>query len=207
MEFTKDNILPVGVRYLVEAYKQASKTTAGFEVVQGDGFATSVCGYVIRAGDSSCKWKEGDLLFWRRYSLDTLRVTAEDGEHEYSLIDESEIIAQIKDAASPPVEVVAVPPVRTGNYTQITERKNAQQETASLQEDRNQIIGEGGDEDNAQASSEESKEVLNTNSPTMDENNTAAPAEEVAPEVESAPAETAEVTPPEETVTPAEDAA
>lgn len=118
---TDKNILPIGRRLLVQSIKQAEKTSSGLELSAGDGNATAVYGKVIRAGEG-CNFKEGDLLMWRRYSLDVLTVTAEDGEHEYNLIEESEVIAFVK----PDTEKAPDP------YKLAKEKRHADEETASV---------------------------------------------------------------------------
>jgi len=112
-----DNIFPVGKRLLVETFKQAEESSEGLELGVGDGYATSVLGTVVRAGDG-CMFTVGDILMWRRYSVDNLKVYTKDGEKEYSLIEENEVIAQVKAGG---VDT----PKRVGDYKHITEKQNA----------------------------------------------------------------------------------
>lgn len=119
---SNDNIVPIGRRLLVEAYKQAKETDGGLEIVEGDGYATSVFGEVLRAGEE-CRFKKGDVLMWRRYSLDSLKVYTEEGEKEYFLIEESEVIAMISEIVEP-----------KDPRKQIKDKKDAIKETKSLEE-------------------------------------------------------------------------
>lgn len=120
-----NNIFPVGKRLLLEAYKQANETSAGLVVSEGDGNATSVMGTVIRAG-VGCAFQPGDTLLWRRYSVDTLKVYTEEGEREFYLIEESEVIAHVKDEKTQDG--------RIGNYQKIKEKKDAIKEAQSSEE-------------------------------------------------------------------------
>lgn len=121
MTINKDDVIPVGKRLLIEPFKQASETTSGLAMAEGDGNATPVCGTVIRVGQG-CSFKEGDLLLFRRYSIDSLKAYTEEGEQEIYLLEESEIIGTIASGS-------VAPPQRTGNYSQIAMKQNADEET------------------------------------------------------------------------------
>lgn len=114
---TNENVQPVGKRLLVEAYKQAKETSAGLEMVEGEGWATSVMGTVIRAGEG-CSFKPGDVLLWRRYGIDSIKVYTEDGEVELYLLEESEVIGQINGSQETP-----------DPYSQINLKHNASKRT------------------------------------------------------------------------------
>lgn len=169
---TSENIVPVGKRYLVDAFKQAEETTAGLVISQGDGNATSVFGTVIRVGDIDCRWPVGAKLLWRRYSLDNLKLAAADGEHEYALIDESEIIAEVVSAPSGLVGPPSSAPARAGDYSAINELKHASKETASVEE---------GEDSGKEADGQEGEGIL-----ASDNNNTMPEEEVVVPEGEAA---------------------
>lgn len=117
MVIQKQDIVPVGRRLLIEPFKQASETTEGLIVSEGDGYASPVIGTVVKAGDG-CVYKEGDLLMFRRYSVDSLKVYADDGEQEIYLLEESEVVAYLQSGT-------VGPPQREKTYSQIAEKKNA----------------------------------------------------------------------------------
>lgn len=121
---SNENIYPIGARLLVEKFRQAKETTEGLEMSEGDGYSTSVLGTVIRCGDKCVSFGVGDVLMWRRYSVDDLKVYTGEGEKEYSLIDESEVIAKVCDPVVPP-----------DKHLQINLKKNATKETASIEEE------------------------------------------------------------------------
>lgn len=126
MKILKQEIVPVGKRLLIEPFKQATKTTGGLAIVEGDGNATPVVGTVIRTGDN-CAYKVGNVLLFRRYSIDSLKVYAEDGEQEIYLLEESEVIAFLESGE-------VAPPGRKGDYSQISMKQNADEKTAGLKE-------------------------------------------------------------------------
>lgn len=99
MNLSRDTVTPTGKRLLLEVFKQASETSGGLLLSQGDGYATPVLGTVIKAGSES-KYKEGDVLMWRRYSIDTLKIDLGEGEQEYSILEDDDVVAVVE----PPVE-------------------------------------------------------------------------------------------------------
>jgi len=122
MEYKFEDVYPVGKRLLVEPFSQATETSEGLEISDGDGHATPVLGTVIRAGEG-CSFKEKDVVFFRRYAIDVLKVPSVDGtDRTLYILEESEVIANVRGE----VEL----PKKRGQYTQINEKQNEQKENS-----------------------------------------------------------------------------
>lgn len=91
MEFKIEELEMVGPRCLVALYEGAKHTASGLELPEKETPGTAVIGTVILAGTES-KFKPGQTLFWRRYSIDTLPFSTESGEKEYSLVEDEEVV-------------------------------------------------------------------------------------------------------------------
>lgn len=128
-ELIPENIYPVGPRILLEVWKQASETSAGLAMAEGDGHATPTVGRVVRTGNGEASpFKVGDFLMWRRYGVDSIKVNTADGDVEFYLLEEEEVIARVRG----PVEAAQ----KQGDYSQITEKTNVStQETARIKEE------------------------------------------------------------------------
>lgn len=124
MQLTKENIKPVGNRVLIEPYKQASTTEGGLILSEGDGYASPVIGTIVATGDTAT-YNIGDIVMMRRYSVDSLKVYAEDGEKEIYLLECSEIIAKVQSGQ-------VGPPERKTDYSKIKELKDAKQRTEEV---------------------------------------------------------------------------
>lgn len=121
MILTQQNIQPIGDRLLIEPYKQASETTEGLIVSEGEGYAAPVIGTILKVGDKVTSYKVGEVVMMRRYSVDSLKVYSEDGEKEIYLLECSEVVARVSDGE--PVE----PP---DEYHQIKEKIKLNQDAA-----------------------------------------------------------------------------
>ena len=86
-------IKPLGRRCLIKPYQSAEKTTSGL-ILNNDSNVTAapVRGTVIRVGDES-RFKIGDEVFFRRYSVDSLKTMTPDGEIEVTLVDDDDCLA------------------------------------------------------------------------------------------------------------------
>lgn len=122
-EIMPDNIYPVGPRLLLEVFTQAKETKSGLEMAEGDGHATPTVGRVIRTGSKDSPYKAGDVLMWRRYGIDNIKVYTADGDKEVYLLEENEVIARVVDSSSSVDGKVE--PVKRGDYSQINEKQNA----------------------------------------------------------------------------------
>ena len=63
---------------------------------------------------------------WRRYGIDSIKVSTADGEVEFYLLEENEVIARVVGKVEPTK--------KTGNYDQINQKHNDNKETARSEE-------------------------------------------------------------------------
>lgn len=105
MIINKKDVIPVGNRLLIEPFKQAAETTEGLIISEGEGYASPVVGTVIRLGDTK-EYSVGDVLLFRRYSVDSLKVYDDESEKEIYLLECSEVVARVSDGelVEPPKE-------------------------------------------------------------------------------------------------------
>lgn len=84
--------IPIGKRCLIKPYQSADKTTSGI-ILDNTSNASSapVRGTVIRAGDTSV-FKVGDELYFRRYSIDSLKTVTPEGEVEVSIVEDDDVL-------------------------------------------------------------------------------------------------------------------
>lgn len=94
MQIKKENIQPVGKRCLIETYKESSVTSSGFYRAEKEYEATPVVGTVFRAGTES-SYKVGDIVMFRRYSLDELKFTDDTEEVSLNLVEDDEIVCLV----------------------------------------------------------------------------------------------------------------
>ena len=89
-------IQPIGSRVLITPFKSADKTESGLYMENNSNTsAASVRGTVIGVGDTS-RFKLGDDILFRRYSVDILKIVTEKGEEEVMMVDDGDIIGQYK---------------------------------------------------------------------------------------------------------------
>ena len=96
MKFTVTDIVPCRKFILVKPLEKPTETDSGL-VLPEQGFSpTPVCGEVVAAGDES-EFHVGQMVFFRRYSVDSLKFYGEDGNLiELNLLADEEIVARIK---------------------------------------------------------------------------------------------------------------
>ena len=83
---------PIGARVLIQPFQSADKTESGLIMENNSNTsAAPVKGSVIEAGDKS-QFKKGDLLWFRRYAVDTLKVVTPEGEKEVNLVDDEDCL-------------------------------------------------------------------------------------------------------------------
>lgn len=88
------NILPIGNRVLIQPFVSAEQTESGLILDNNNNTsAAPVLGTIIKVGDDT-RFQEGEMVYFRRYSLDTLKIITEKGEVEVNLIDTSDILAK-----------------------------------------------------------------------------------------------------------------
>ena len=91
-----EKINPVGARVLLEIYTSAQESTAGLVLSDNNASSTPVTGKVLRVGKDSI-FKEGQTVFFRRYSVDELKFNTAEGEQKVFLLEDEEIIAVLED--------------------------------------------------------------------------------------------------------------
>lgn len=91
-----EKIKPVGARCLVEVYKPAEKSASGILLDNSsNSSAAPVRGTVVDSGSDS-KFKKGDVIFYRRYSVDELKVITEKGEEVIYFVDDQDILGYVE---------------------------------------------------------------------------------------------------------------
>lgn len=133
MKLEADKINPVGKRVLLSVFEGSTKTESGLDLADSSGGATPVLGTVIKTGSDS-SYKENDVVFFRRFAIDEIKVDASDDRMKFYFLEESEIIGTYEGEVETP-EKPDDP--RLGNYEQVTYRKN------ELQEKEDESVSEG----------------------------------------------------------------
>lgn len=97
------NIIPIGKRCLVKPYQAAEKTESGLLMNnESNVSAAPVKGTVVAAGrgrwwklwlDGS-EFQVGDVLYFRRYSIDILKTITEKGEQVVNVVEDADVIAK-----------------------------------------------------------------------------------------------------------------
>ena len=89
-----ENISPVGTSILIEVYTPPTES-GGVVYSQESNKGTPVLATVLKAGDKSA-YKAGDKIFFRRYAVDELKITTDEGEKIFNFIDDEEVLAIVK---------------------------------------------------------------------------------------------------------------
>ena len=88
-----NNVEPIGARVIIEPEKLTETDSGILRADQGQ--ATPVKGTVKAAGKDS-QFKVGDILFFRRYSVDDLKMPMADGtEQSLFICDDADIVARL----------------------------------------------------------------------------------------------------------------
>jgi co-chaperonin GroES (HSP10) len=89
-------IIPIGNRYIIEVYKAAEETESGLVMDNTSNVsAAPIKGTILEVGDNA-RFAVGDVVYFRRYSIDQLKYITEQGEQEVSIIEAEDILAQEK---------------------------------------------------------------------------------------------------------------
>lgn len=94
-EVSVDKIIPLKNSVIVEPFAQEDKTEDGWELPEKASSATPVLGKVVKAGAES-QFKEGDIVFFRRYSIDQLSFVVDGKPKEFNFLTDAEIVAYIR---------------------------------------------------------------------------------------------------------------
>lgn len=94
--FSVDQIQPLAKHILVKPIGRPTETSTGFVMPEEGWSPTPVVGLVIAAGEGS-QFKVGQIVFFRRYSVDELKFISADGQNQIvNLLSDDEIVATIK---------------------------------------------------------------------------------------------------------------
>ena len=92
----KNSIIPVGARVLIQPFESATKSTAGLVMEHSSNVsAAPVRGTIVAAGDDS-KFKKGQEVLYTRYSTYKCVIITPEGEKEFTLLEDDDILAIIK---------------------------------------------------------------------------------------------------------------
>ena len=96
-DITEEEIFPQGDFMLIEpiGFTGEQKTKSGIILSEQSSSATPTIGLIKRAGESA-KYKEGDMVFFRRYSLDEIEIKVSDGKKKFLFIANEDVIGQYK---------------------------------------------------------------------------------------------------------------
>lgn len=94
MELNSKLIEPIGKRLLIKVFEGVRETEGGIILSESAGAATPVLGTVLKSGKGS-DYKKGDHVFFRRYSIDEIKVDAATDQKIY-MLEESEVIGVYK---------------------------------------------------------------------------------------------------------------
>lgn len=87
-----NKIIPIGARCLITPYVSADKSSSGLILeATSNTVAASVKGTVIAVGDKS-RFKEGDVLYFRRYSMDDLKTMTPEGETTVNIVEDDDVL-------------------------------------------------------------------------------------------------------------------
>ncbi len=92
MQLSIDKMVPVGKRCLVQPLKREGVSVSGLIMPEDANNPTPVAGTVIKAGTASV-YKEGDFVFFRRFSVDEIKFSTASGEMVVNLVEDDEVVA------------------------------------------------------------------------------------------------------------------
>ena len=103
-----DKIIPVGFRVLVDVWKKPTTTDAGFVLPENDNQGMPVLAKILILGKKTLwqkiqmclglkpKYKIGQWVYFRKYSVDTLELKTESGDLTLYVLEEAEIIGEVE---------------------------------------------------------------------------------------------------------------
>jgi len=97
MDITLEKIVPLKKSVLIKPRTRTAETDGGLVIPEESYTPTPVVGDVLAVGEES-QFKVGDIVFFRRYSIDELKFNTADGVQQIvSLITDDEIVAKISN--------------------------------------------------------------------------------------------------------------
>ena len=92
LEIKVENIVPLKKFIIIEPLEAPTESESGLEMPEDTNPGTPTIGRVIKVGEDS-QFKEGNLVFFRRYSVDELRFRTPSGESTVNLLQDDEVVA------------------------------------------------------------------------------------------------------------------
>ena len=102
-----NELTPIGFRVLLKPYEKPETTSAGFFIPESENSGMPAMGQIVILGRKTI-WEKlqlflglkqsysvGDLVYFRKYSVDELRISAPDGETVIFILEEDEIIGLV----------------------------------------------------------------------------------------------------------------
>ncbi len=102
-----DKLIPVGFRVLLRIYKKSDETSSGFVLPETENSGMPVMAQITILGKKTFwqkiqmllglkpRYKVGQWVYFRKYSVDELKVSTADGDLNLFVLEESEIIGVI----------------------------------------------------------------------------------------------------------------
>lgn len=90
------NIVPLKKGLIIRPFEKETETAVGLMMPESSHTGTPVLGTVVAAGDES-RFKIGDILFFRRYSVDELTFDIDGKKVEVNMLTDEEVVAYYKD--------------------------------------------------------------------------------------------------------------
>ncbi len=86
---------PVGARVLITPFRAAEQSASGLIMENSTSNNAPVKGTVLKAGSKS-DFHPGDEIFYRRYSLDELKIKTAEGEQVVNFVEDEDIVGVIR---------------------------------------------------------------------------------------------------------------
>lgn len=102
-----ENLTPIGFRVLLNIYKKSSTTSWGADLPDAEHSGIPVVAQIVTLGKKTVwqklviilgikrKYKVGQWVYFRKYSVDELKLNTPDGEAKLFVLDDDEIIGLV----------------------------------------------------------------------------------------------------------------
>lgn len=102
-----DNLVPVGFRVLVNVWKKPTETNSGFILPENENAGMPVLAQITILGKKTwmqklkmlfglkAKYRVGQSVYFRKYSIDEMKVSTPEGEIAIYILEEDEIIGLV----------------------------------------------------------------------------------------------------------------
>jgi len=89
------DIVPLKTGVIIKELERDSVTESGLELPEAQHAGTPVVGEIVAAGSES-QFKIGDIVFFRRYSVDELTFQVDGKKQTVNFLTDSEVVAHVK---------------------------------------------------------------------------------------------------------------